>query len=179
MASGLSAPVGFKNSTDGNLQIAVDAIRSAASPHRFLGIDREGQAAMIETAGNPDTHIILRGGSDGTNYGAQAVAEAASMLEGAGLAMSVMIDCSHANSGKKHQRQGPVFRDAIAQLRSERASTANRRIVGMMLESHLEAGRQDLGEDREQLRYGVSITDECIDWDTTAELLREGYADLG
>jgi len=181
MASGLSAPVGFKNSTDGNLQIAIDAMRSAASPHRFLGIDRAGHAAMIETAGNPHTHVILRGGSDGTNYGADAVLEAGSMLDEVGLEPLIMIDCSHANSGKKHQRQAAVFRDALDQIRARKRDSGLRapKIIGLMLESHLEAGRQDLPEDRSALRYGVSITDACMDWETTRALLEEGHRALG
>ncbi len=178
MASGLSAPVGFKNSTDGNLQIAIDAIRSAAHPHWFLGIDEAGSTAVIETTGNRDTHLILRGGSEGTNYAPADIEAAALRLREAGLPTRLMVDCSHANSGKKHHRQALVWRSLVEQIRGARVAGTPSPILGMMLESHLYPGRQDIPSDLRELRYGVSVTDECIDWDATETLLREGYARL-
>lgn len=180
MASGLSAPVGFKNSTDGNLQVAIDAIRSAAEPHWFLGIDEAGSTAVISTTGNPDTHLILRGGSDGANYGAGKIDAAAQRLRAVGLPARLLVDCSHANSGKKHHRQAVVWRSLIAQIQRARAADGPPSpIAGMMLESHLREGRQDIPRDLRALRYGVSVTDECIDWDATEALLRGGHAALG
>ncbi len=179
MASGLSAPVGFKNSTDGNLQVAIDAVRSAGHPHWFLGIDDDGSTAVISTAGNEDAHLILRGGSDGTNYGAAEIEAAAKRLDAAGLRPRLLVDCSHANSGKKHGRQAMVWGSLIEQLCSARArGGAPSPIAGMMLESHLHEGRQDIPDDLAALRYGVSVTDECIDWEATEALLREGHARL-
>ncbi len=173
MASGLSMPVGFKNGTGGSLQIAVDAMTAARSPHAFLGIDEEGRASIVMTTGNPSGHLILRGGSRGPNYDADSVAEAAVALNAAGLRPNLVIDCSHANSNKDHARQPLVFRDVLRQRRD-----GNTGIVGMMLESHLHAGSQKLGDDPSALEYGVSITDACIDWDTTEELLTEAYEAL-
>lgn len=179
MASGLSAPVGFKNSTDGNLQVAIDAIRSAASGHTFLGINDDGESAIVETMGNPDTHLILRGGSDGTNYEHAAVTEAAQRLAAVGLTPKLMVDCSHANSGKKHGRQAIVWNDLIEQIQVGRDNGQPQipvsAVIGMMLESNLVEGRQDIPEDLTKLRHGVSVTDECINWETTEALLREGY----
>ncbi len=171
MASGLSMPVGFKNSTDGNLQIAIDAMQSARYPHSFLGIDQEGRTCIIRTRGNPWGHIILRGGRGKPNYEASHVAAAAEQLRKAGLPALVMVDCSHANSEKRFERQIVVWRECIEQRRSW-----NKAIVGLMLESNLEEGVQPLPPKGKVLRRGVSITDPCLGWDATEELLREGYA---
>jgi len=172
MASGLSMPIGYKNGTGGSLQIAVDAMVAARSPHAFLGIDLDGRASVVNTAGNKAQHLILRGGSGGPNYDEESVILASSLLESAGLRKNIVIDCSHANSNKDHNRQPIVFRDAIAQ-RTE----GNKAVIGLMLESHLNEGNQSLGDPAE-LKYGVSITDACINWKTTEELLREAHAAL-
>jgi 3-deoxy-7-phosphoheptulonate synthase len=174
MASGLSMPVGFKNGTDGGLQVALDALAAVRHPQAFLGIDENGLTAVIETRGNPWGHIILRGGRDGPNYDAVHVGEAVAALQQAGLPTGVMVDCSHANADKKHQNEARVWRDVLAQR-----VAGNRAVIGGMLESHLFEGAQKLGADRRALRYGVSITDECIGWDETERLLREAHALLG
>jgi 3-deoxy-7-phosphoheptulonate synthase len=168
MASGLSMPVGFKNGTDGSIQTAIDAMRSSRSSHSFLGIDQEGMTSIIKTAGNPDGHLVLRGGRDGVNYHPHQTADAAAKLKAAGVPSAIMIDCSHANSGKDPARQPEVWNSILEQRAAGRSD-----IVGAMLESHIERGAQSLGEDPSTLRYGVSITDACLDWETTAELLRK------
>jgi 3-deoxy-7-phosphoheptulonate synthase len=170
LGSGLSMPVGFKNRTDGNVQVAVDAVRAAAIPHAFAGIDHDGTPAILYTSGNRDCHIILRGGRDAPNYGPEPVAEALSLLRAAGLPERVVIDVSHDNSGKDYRRQPPVAQTVAAEI-----ADGGRAIVGVMLESFLLAGRQELSSPNE-LTYGQSITDACIDWDTTVEVL-EGLAD--
>lgn len=167
MASGLSAPCGFKNATDGNVAIAVNAIKSANQPHHFLGITPDGASAVIRTRGNAHAHLILRGGA-APNYAPAHVAAAVEQLAAAGLSPAIMIDCSHGNSNKDPERQPVVARACMQQRRDGR-----RALIGMMLESHLHPGKQTLGPDPAALRYGVSITDACIDWDTTASLLRE------
>jgi 3-deoxy-7-phosphoheptulonate synthase len=167
LASGLSMPVGFKNATDGNVNIAIDAVRSAAHPHRFLGVTKEGVAAILGTRGNPDCHVILRGGAGGPNYSAAHVAEAADALRRAELDPRVMIDCSHANSGKDYTRQPLVLGDVAGQIRA-----GGQAIFGVMLESFLEHGRQPVAPGV-PLTYGQSITDACMDWDTTVTLLVE------
>jgi 3-deoxy-7-phosphoheptulonate synthase len=166
LGSGLSMPVGFKNGTDGNVQIAVDAVRAAAAPHAFTGVDATGAAAIVRTTGNPDCHVILRGGRDAPNYGAAAVADALEKLRAAGLSARLVIDASHDNSGKDHERQALVAREIAAQV-----TAGNAAIAGVMLESFLVAGRQDLGSG--ELTYGQSITDACMDFETTAEVLDE------
>jgi 3-deoxy-7-phosphoheptulonate synthase len=168
MASGLSMPVGFKNGTDGSVQTAVDAMRSSRSGHSFLGIDQEGITSIIKTEGNPDGHLVLRGGRDGVNYHAHQTADAAAKLKAAGVPSAIMIDCSHANSGKDPARQPEVWKSILEQRAAGRTD-----IVGAMLESHIERGAQSLGSDLSKLRYGVSITDACLDWETTAGLLLE------
>lgn len=170
MASGLSMPIGFKNATDGDVQIAINAILSAASPHSFVGIDRQGNTIVMRTSGNPDCHLILRGGKYGANFDRIHVSNAASKMAEAKLQSSIIIDCSHGNSEKKPERQALVLRDLLAQ-REEPDSP----IVGFMLESNLYDGCQKPSPGGEGLRYGVSITDPCIGWDTTAELLEEAY----
>lgn len=175
MASGLSAPVGFKNSTDGNTKVAVDAMLSAANSHTFLGINELGETSIVETTGNPDTHLILRGGSHGTNYDQQDILEASEMLSSKALNPRVMVDCSHANSGKNHTRQVLVWDSLMEQIQHARSRGGQSYILGAMLESHINAGRQDIQGD---LKYGVSVTDACIDWNTTEQLLRRGYQGL-
>jgi 3-deoxy-7-phosphoheptulonate synthase len=167
LASGLSCPVGFKNGTSGNVQIAIEAILSASHPHTFLGHSKYGQSAILFTGGNADCHIILRGGRETVNYDAASVDQTCRQLENAGQAPRVMIDCSHANSRKDHTRQPAVCRDVAAQI-----AAGDRRIAGVMLESNLVAGAQKLVPGRE-LVYGQSITDACIGWDETRTLLTE------
>ena len=168
MASGLSMPVGFKNATNGEVQIAIDAMRAARSPHHFVGIDEAGSTCVVATRGNRDGHLILRGGRDAPNYAPESVADAAAQLEAAGLHPALMVDCSHANSGKRHEEQEVVWRNLLDQRRGDGSSP----IVGAMLESNLGEGSQKLDDDPKVLRYGVSITDACIGWDKTDELLR-------
>ncbi len=165
LASGLSCPVGFKNGTDGNVRIAVDAVKAAAEPHYFLAVTKTGHAAIASTAGNEDCHVILRGGSGGPNYDAESVDAASGELEKAGLPMRLMIDASHANSGKKAENQPRVVEDVARQI-----GGGDCRIIGMMVESHLVAGRQDLVPGK-PLAYGQSITDACVGWDATVEVL--------
>ena len=165
LGSGLSMPVGFKNRTDGNVQVAVDAVRAAAVSHAFAGIDVTGTPAILHTRGNPDCHIILRGGSDAPNYGAAPVAGALAKLRAAGLRERVVIDVSHDNSGKNPDRQ-PLAADEVGR----QIADGSQAIVGVMLESFLVAGRQDLGSGT-PLVYGQSITDACMDWDTTVAVL--------
>lgn len=164
MASGLSCPVGFKNGTDGNVQIAVDAVRAASQPHHFLAVTKEGRAAVAATGGNPDCHVILRGGC-APNYGPEHVESAATLLAKAGILPRLMIDASHANSAKRPDNQPHVV-DAIA----AQVDAGEERIVGVMVESHLVGGRQDLAPGR-QLTYGQSITDGCIGWDASVAVL--------
>ncbi len=170
MASGLSMPVGFKNSTDGRLNVAIDAIRSAMHPHSFLGIDQEGQSSVITTKGNPFGHLVLRGG-DKPNYDAESIALAESWIAKGGLEQSILVDCSHANSGKKHEQQLKVWEDILKQK-----TDGNTSIAGVMIESNICGGNQPFPEDPDKLRYGVSITDECISWGETERMLREGAA---
>jgi 3-deoxy-7-phosphoheptulonate synthase len=167
MASGLSMPIGFKNGTDGSLEPAVNAMVSAASPHSFLGMTAEGMTAVIKTKGNPDRHLVLRGGGGRTNYGAADVERAARLTAAEGAPRGVMIDCSHDNSGKDQRRQAAVCRDVLAQVRG-----GQRAILGLMLESNLVEGRQDW-KPGTALRHGVSITDACIGWPETEALLGE------
>ena len=165
MASGLSCPVGFKNGTDGNVKIAVDAVSAASHPHHFLAVTKEGQATVAATAGNPDGHVILRGGKT-PNYGAEHVASTCKLLEQAGLPARLMIDASHANSLKRPENQPAVVGEIAAQL-----THGERRIVGVMVESHIAAGRQDLVPGK-PLVYGQSITDGCIDWPSSVGVLK-------
>ncbi len=173
IASGLSFPIGFKNGTDGNLQIALDAMKSALHPHSFLGINREGRTSIIQTCGNPDVHIVLRGGNKKPNYAPEDIAKTEELLEKNGFSSTIMVDCSHGNSAKDHERQPAVMEDIIKQI-----SAGNRSISGVMIESNLEAGGQSIPEDLSQLKYGVSITDKCIDWKTTETMLREAHKAL-
>jgi 3-deoxy-7-phosphoheptulonate synthase len=164
LASGLSCPVGFKNGTDGNIRIAVDAIKAASARHHFISVTKSGHVAVFKTAGNEDCHVILRGGKE-PNYDAASVDGACRDLAAAGLAQRVMVDLSHANSGKQFRRQLDVGADVAAQL-----AAGERRIVGVMVESHIHPGRQDLLPGK-PLEYGVSITDACLGWDETTALL--------
>ena len=173
MASGLSAPVGFKNGTDGGLEVAINAIRSSAQPHGFLGVNQAGKTAVIHSRGNRYGHLVLRGGGGRPNYDTVSVRLAEGALAKAGLAPNIAIDCSHANSMKDHTLQPHVFNDCVHQILE-----GNRSIVGMMLESNLEAGNQPIPAELSQLRYGVSVTDPCIDWATTEEVLRRAHRDL-
>ena len=174
IASGLSMPIGFKNGTGGTVQIAADGVLAAREEHVFLGIDDDGVASIVKTTGNPAGHLVLRGGARGPNYDAESVASAQEVLRGSGLDPNLVVDCSHANSGKDHRRQPVVFRDVV-----EQRLGGNEGVVGLMLESHLNAGNQTLGDDPTDLAYGVSITDACIDWQHTDELLRHAHAQLG
>ncbi|WP_439602012.1 3-deoxy-7-phosphoheptulonate synthase [Devosia sp.] len=167
LASGLSCPVGFKNGTDGNVRIALDAVKSASQPHHFLAVTKSGHSAIAATSGNDDCHIILRGGSKATNYDAQSVDAACKEAEKSGIRPAVMIDASHANSSKKPENQPMVLAEVGAQI-----AAGDRRIIGVMAESNLVAGRQDLVPGKE-LVYGQSITDGCIDWDSTVEVLEK------
>jgi 3-deoxy-7-phosphoheptulonate synthase len=167
MASGVSMPVGFKNGTEGSLQVAVNAMTSARTPHHFVGINAEGQTSIIRTTGNPDRHIVLRGGGGKTNYDVENVATAEAAVAGEGIARPIMIDCSHDNSSKDHRRQGLVAREVLRQFRHGRQS-----IMGLMLESNLNPGKQTWKQGI-SLAYGVSITDACLGWDETAALLTE------
>ncbi|MFY9316563.1 MAG: 3-deoxy-7-phosphoheptulonate synthase [Burkholderiales bacterium] len=173
MASGLSAPVGFKNGTDGGLEVAINAIKSAALPHGFLGVNSAGKTSVIRSRGNRYGHLVLRGGGGRPNYDTVSVRLAEQGLAKAKLAPNIVVDCSHANSMKDHTLQPLVFNDCAHQILE-----GNRSIVGMMLESNIEAGSQPIPEDRRQLRYGVSVTDPCIDWASTEELLRRAHRDL-
>ena len=168
LASGLSCPVGFKNGTSGNVQIAIDAILSANHPHTFLGTSETGQAAILLTTGNPDCHVILRGGRQTTNYDSVSVASTVEQMEKAGAKPRIMIDCSHANSGKDYRKQGAVCRSVAEQV----TTSAKHHIMGAMIESNLVAGAQTLVNGK-ALVYGQSITDACIDWAETHVLLRE------
>src|SRR5262249_16247323 len=158
-ASGLSMPIGFKNGTDGGVQIAIDAVRAAAHPHRFLGVTEQGLAAIVSTTGNPDCHVILRGGEAGPNYDAASVQQPENAMRAAGITPRLMIDASHGNSNKDYRRQSVVVQDVAAQMKA-----GDRAIVGVMMESFLVAGRQEL-VNPSTLRYGQSITDSCMDWD--------------
>lgn len=174
MSSGLSMPVGFKNGTDGTAQTAVDAMISARSPHAFLGIDHFGQTCVVHTRGNPYGHLVLRGGKAGPNFGAESVAEARRLLAEAGAPSRLLIDCSHGNSSKDHKKQNIAFKDLI-----EQRVAGNTDIIGSLVESNINAGSQKVGDDPAKLEYGVSITDACISWDETEEMLRWAYDKMG
>ena len=170
MASGLSMPVGFKNATTGDLQVALDAMKAARGEHRFLGIDDEGRISIVATRGNPQSHVILRGGAERSNYSEDDVADAAARLEKAGLPPRLMVDCSHANSGKRHEKQEVAFR-SVCDQRTGKMSP----VIGVMIEGNLFEGRQDLPDDaagRSELKYGVSVTDACVGFDDMATMLR-------
>jgi 3-deoxy-7-phosphoheptulonate synthase len=166
MASGLSMPVGYKNGTDGSLQVAIDAMIAARTPHSFLGIDPDGKTCIVNTKGNPWGHLILRGGRSGPNYTAEMIQKAAEQLAAAGLPSRILVDCSHANSDKDYRKQSLVWNDVIGQH-----LLGNSAVMGLMLESNLFPGSQKLTSDLSQLKYGISITDGCIGWEETALLI--------
>lgn len=168
MASGLSMPIGFKNNTDGSLQAATNAMLAASQPHHFLGINHHGLASIMATTGNPDGHLVLRGGKNGPNYEAEHVNQAAATLNQQGINPRLMVDCSHANANKDHNRQMVVL-DSVA----EQLAAGSRHILGVMVESHLVAGKQSIPKDLSQLTYGQSITDACVDFETTTQMLRK------
>ncbi|UDG79083.1 Phospho-2-dehydro-3-deoxyheptonate aldolase, Tyr-sensitive [Candidatus Ecksteinia adelgidicola] len=172
MASGLSMPVGFKNSTDGSLETAINAMCAAAMPHRFVGVNQAGQVCLLQTRGNPDGHVILRGGKI-PNYNSLDVKICEKKMLSAGLHPSLMIDCSHGNSNKDYRRQLIVAQSIIDQIKK-----GNKSITGIMLESHLYEGNQSSEQSRERMRYGVSITDACISWESTKNLLHHMRHDL-
>ena len=172
LASGLSFPIGFKNGTDGNLQIAIDAMIAALHPHSFLGINREGLTSIIQTTGNPDVQIVLRG-SKKPNYYPEDIKKSEDMLEKNKLFPTIMVDCSHGNSEKNHEKQPLVLENVIDQI-----VAGNRTISGVMIESFIEGGNQPIPKDLSQLKYGLSITDRCIDWKTTERILLEAHARL-
>lgn len=173
MASGLSTPVGFKNATDGDLEVAINAILSAARPHSFLGVSAQGGSAVIRTRGNAYGHVVLRGGGGRPNYDSVSVSLAEEALAKAKLPRNLVIDCSHANSFKKAEMQPRVMADVVQQIRH-----GNRSIVGLMIESFIEAGNQPIPADLSQLRYGCSVTDACIDWDATEQMIRSADREL-
>jgi 3-deoxy-7-phosphoheptulonate synthase len=173
MASGLSSAVGFKNGTDGGLTVATNALNSVAKPHRFLGINSEGQVSLFTTRGNPYGHIVLRGGSNGPNYDSVHIRICEQELEKAGVAPNIMVDCSHANSNKQPELQPLVVENVANQILE-----GNKSIVGLMIESNINAGNQSIPENLEDLVYGVSVTDGCIDWETTESSLRAMHATL-
>ena len=172
MASGLSMPVGFKNATDGSIQVALNGIRSARTSHHFLGIDQNAQTAIFRTTGNPYAHIVLRGGAK-PNYDAASIRACEKALEEAGLPKNIVVDCSHGNSNKDYRRQPEAFEEVLRQI-----GEGNDSIVGMMLESHLHEGNQPLQKNPSKLKYGVSVTDACINWETTEELLLKAHQKL-
>ncbi|WP_413283816.1 3-deoxy-7-phosphoheptulonate synthase [Vibrio sp. MA40-2] len=172
MASGLSMPIGFKNGTDGSLSTAINAMQAASSSHRFMGINTDGQVALLTTQGNSNGHVILRGGKQ-TNYDSVSVAECEGELQKHGLDASLMVDCSHANSRKDYRRQPLVAEDAISQIRQ-----GNKSIIGLMIESHINEGNQSSDIPLDEMAYGVSITDACINWQDTETLLRQAHKEL-
>jgi 3-deoxy-7-phosphoheptulonate synthase len=173
MASGLSMPVGFKNGTDGNIQVAVDALVSARFPHNFLGLDSDGRTAIVKTRGNPFGHIVLRGGKSKPNYDAESIAEAVAQLRKAGLETRLVVDCSHGNTQKRHELQAEVWKSVVDQKAAGNAS-----LVGAMVESNLYGGNQKIPGDRSQLKYGISITDECIGWEVTERMMLDAHKEL-
>lgn len=172
MASGLSMPVGFKNGTDGSLATAINAMRAAAMPHRFVGINQAGQVCLLHTQGNPHGHVILRGGKT-PNYSAQDVEKCEKEMAQAGLKPSLMVDCSHGNSNKDYRRQPAVAESIVEQIKA-----GNRSIIGLMIESNIYEGNQSSEQPRSEMKYGVSVTDACISWETTDALLRKMNQDL-
>ena len=174
MASGLSMPVGLKNSTDGSLQVAIDAMAATRHPHSFLGMNEGGETAIVRTSGNPNAHVVLRGGRAMTNYDAVSIRAAEEKLASEKLPPILMVDCSHANSSKQFAKQEDVWHSVI-----EQRLGGTKSLIGLMVESHLSEGNQPIPKDLALLRYGVSITDSCIGWETTERMLRWGYEALG
>jgi len=172
MASGLSTPVGFKNGTDGNIQVALNAMRSSLSPHHFLGVDSEGRISVYRTKGNNYSHVVLRGGKE-PNCDPESIAQCQRELAAAGLREKIIVDCSHGNSQKNHENQPKVFHQVLDQV-----IAGNGSICGMMLESNIHEGNQEIPQDLSQLKYGVSVTDKCINWETTEDLFLQGQENL-
>lgn len=168
LASGLSMPVGFKNGTEGNYQIAIDAIQAASKPHRFLSVTKSGDSAIVATKGNPTCHIILRGGKSGPNYDPESIREVRKAMESAGIDPSLMLDCSHANSGKDYRNQ-----PGVCAAVGEQIAGGDTSIRSVMIESHLKEGAQKISSDPSELDYGVSVTDSCVGWDTTVEMVKQ------
>ena len=168
MSSGLSSAVGFKNGTDGGLIVAVNAMQSVSSPHRFLGINESGQVSVVETKGNPYAHVVLRGGAQGPNYDSVNIAQCEKALADGGVSRNIMIDCSHANSSKDPDVQPLVLKDLTHQILE-----GNTSIIGAMLEGNINHGNQSIPKDLSQLKYGVSVTDACMDWETTEKAILE------
>ena len=173
MASGLSMPIGFKNRTDGNVQVAVDAMEAARHPHSFLGIDEDGHIAIVRTKGNESGHLILRGAKSGPNYEIEGIRDACARMSAGHLRPTLMVDCSHGNSGKSFAAQEKVWDSVLAQRRG-----GNQAIIGMLVESNLGEGSQPIPKDPLELRYGISVTDECVGWETTERMLRGAAATL-
>ena len=173
MASGLSMPVGLKNGTDGSLQVAIDAMGAARNPHSFLGMNEDGVTSIVRTTGNPHTHVVLRGGRAKTNYDAESIRAAEEKLKSETLPPVLMVDCSHANSEKQFARQEDVWRSVIQQR-----ADGTRSLIGLMVESNLNEGNQPIPKNMKDLRYGISITDSCINWETTERMLRSGHETL-
>ena len=173
MASGLSSAVGFKNGTDGNLTVATNALKSVANPHRFLGINQTGQVAIVETKGNQYGHIVLRGGGGKPNYDSVNIAQCEQALEKSGLVKNIMVDCSHENSNKDAAIQPLVMENVTNQILE-----GNKSIIGLMIESNIEFGRQDICENLADMKYGQSVTDACISWKTTEDSIRDMHAKL-
>lgn len=169
-ASGLSMPMGFKNGTNGDIEIAVNGASSASMPHTFIGLGEKGQASIVHTKGNPYTHVVLRGGNNGPNYDPTSICQVLDLLEKAELPLRILVDCSHDNAEKQHQKQIKVFQSAIEQV-----AGGNLTIKGLLLESYLHAGNQKI---KTPLKYGVSLTDPCLDWDTTSQLISWGHSQL-
>lgn len=166
MSSGLSMPVGFKNGTDGSMQVAIHAMMSVSQPHHFLGINEEGQVCKFSTRGNPYAHVVLRGGGGQPNYDDASIQECMALLQKNDLRSKIMVDCSHANSNKDHNKQPEVFENVMQQVKA-----GNQNIMGVMIESFLKAGNQKLTSDLSKLEYGVSVTDKCVDWETTETMI--------
>lgn len=166
MASGMPMPIGFKNSIDGNIDVAINGVKAASTPHTFIGMDAMGKAAVISTSGNSHSHIVLRGGEEGENYYPETIAHTLNLLDRANLRKGLMVDCSHDNSQKIHTEQKKVFQSVVEQI-----NDGNDGIIGLSLESHLQSGAQPHNESLANLKYGVSLTDSCLDWDSTAELI--------
>ena len=173
MSSGLSSAIGFKNGTDGGLMVAVNAMQSVSNPHRFLGINEQGQVSVVTTKGNPYAHVVLRGGSNGPNYDSVHVAQCEKALQDGGVSTNIMIDCSHANSSKNPDVQPLVLKDVTHQILE-----GNKSIIGVMLESNINAGNQSIPQDLSKLKYGVSVTDACMGWETTEQAILEMAAKL-
>jgi 3-deoxy-7-phosphoheptulonate synthase len=173
MASGLSMPVGLKNATDGSLQVAIDAMGATRHPHSFLGLNEEGVTSIVRTNGNPNAHVVLRGGRAMTNYDAASIAAAEKKLIAEKLPPVLMVDCSHANSEKKFAKQEDVWHSVI-----EQRASGTKSLIGLMVESHINEGNQPIPKNKSDLKYGVSITDSCIGWETTERMLRWGYETL-